>query len=759
MPTARIPLASSIESRSASLGKDSRLVNGLIESKGNERQVVKRPGLIPLSITPAIAAGIGQGIFSWNNYLLAAVNNTLYLITGQNSAAVLGTVVGSTSVPFSFTSVANDVKLALHNGANLYTVSAGSPPTFIGGVGLTGVVSSVYISAGGGYYGLATPVTIATGTPPTITLSSHGLVVGQGVQFTATVMPTGLVAGTTYQVASATLNTFTINTCTDAGGVGTAVAVTTSGTAVNVLASPTVTFGVSPGTTALGTVTLYNHQVSGVIVTTHGAGYLLAPVITFSAPIARRQATGTPVTKVYTNAGGNAVLAVTSVTITDAGAGYLAAPTVTFTPVNPSDPYIGGRVAWAATGTTTVANNTAVLSINPNIGAYGVSGQYYPDPAYYPPSNTILCTLSAPTSDGITATGTVTMASGGITGPFAPGIAYLDNKVYVMGLDGKVYDSATNDPSSWAGTYLQASSDPDNGVGLVRHLNYLLCFGQWSTEAFYDAGNPTGSPLAVAQTYKMEIGCANGNSIAASEQTVLWVGQALTQGRSVYLMDGMSPQKVSSRYIDKYLNADAMLNLRSYCYKVAGHSLYVLTLHDQNITFVYDLDEKEWYQWTSQSGDTGIVNSGTETYYTPAFYSGNVEYQAAPYLLDDDSGTIYKQDQSYTTDAGRLIYLRSITPILDSGSTKRKFYRKIEVVADKINSVDGTSQLGYIRSSDDDYATTSTFRSVDLSVGRPQLYQLGSARRRSWEFFHSGATPLRIDGLEVDFDIGEMENV
>jgi hypothetical protein len=243
----------------------------------------------------------------------------------------------------------------------------------------------------------------------------------------------------------------------------------------------------------------------------------------------------------------------------------------------------------------------------------------------------------------------------------------------------------------------------------------------------------------------MQIGCANGYSIAQLEQTVLWVGQTDAEGKSVYLLDGLQPVKVSTRYIDKYLNADAMIDssVKAFCFKMSGHSLYVLTLKTSNITFVYDLDEKKWYQWTSQSG-------GTETFFTPTAFTGYVEYGEGLFMQDDSNGKIYKMSPDYYNDSGNSIYFRAVSPITDSGTTKRKFYQRVEVVGDKV------SGNATIRHTSDDYQTWSTYRTVNLIDKRPIIRQLGEARRRAWEVLITDNVPVRLRAIEIDFDIGEQ---
>jgi hypothetical protein len=107
---------------------------------------------------------------------------------------------------------------------------------------------------------------------------------------------------------------------------------------------------------------------------------------------------------------------------------------------------------------------------------------------------------------------------------------------------------------------------------------------------------------------------------------------------------------------------------------------------------------------------------------------------------------------TYYTDAGAPIYYRVVTDIVDSGSTKRKFYQRLEIVGDKVPAT------MKIRHTGNDYQTWSSYRSVDLSKPRAQIYLGGSDRRRAWEFLSTDPQPLRLDSAEIDFKIGEIEN-
>lgn len=710
MPVARLPLASQITSRQPSTVRDGRSVNAVFEKSGDQYRLIKRPGVLPLTLaTKPIPAGTGYGLTSWRDKLVAVTGNSIYDIdTITGTATSMGEVQG-TALPLSFTQTANDNFLVFHNGVDIYAIQNTTNKVTKPISGST--VGSISVTDGGGTYGLPKAVTISIASPAVVTQVAHGLVARQGVSFTSSgVLPTGITAGITYAVSATGLTADSYQLVT----VGlTPTAINTSGTqqpSHSVSISPTVIFTAGGASTqATGTALLSNGVVRSITLSGVGVGYTSAPTITLSAPTdVGVTATGTTFELGVGYPG--------RVTITNGGGFYQSPPTLTF----------GGLFGFPSTtsGYSILTNGvvtSVVLVANPT-GASSV-------------------TFSAPTSK--TATASAAMSST-ITGPYAFGIEYLDGYIFVLTTTGVVYVSNLEDPTVWnAAAYVNANSDPDDGVALIRHLNYVVVFGQWSTDFFYNAGNVTNSPLSANKQAKLELGCANGATIARSEQTAIWVGNSKTQGRSVFMFNGLSPVKISTRYIDKYLNRDLMKNCRSYCMKTAGHALYVLTLLDSDITFVYDLDEQLWYQWTSQVG-------GVESYFKFVFFNGNVEEEAGLYLQHESDGQIYVMSPDYYKDNVDDIWFRSVTPLQDSGTNKRKFFTKVEVIGDKT-----TGNLS-IRHTDDDYQSWSNYRVVDLSKSRPILYQGGSARRRAYEVFSSANAPIRLEALELGFSVGEQ---
>ena len=326
---------------------------------------------------------------------------------------------------------------------------------------------------------------------------------------------------------------------------------------------------------------------------------------------------------------------------------------------------------------------------------------------------------------------------------YAGGVAYLDTYCFVLGTNGRVYNSNSEDPTTWGAlNFITAQSDPDLGVCLVRQLNYIVAFGQWSTEFFYDAANPTASPLSVQQALKIEVGCADANSVTKIDQSVLWVGKSQLHGRAVYLLDnGTSPTKVSNAAIERYLNANTTNYMYSFAYTIEGHTFYVLTLREAGYSFVYDLNEQEWYVWTSYNGSA-------EVSYDLGFY---VEFYGTYFCLDRTDGNVYQMSTTRTSDDVYPIYWRIVTDLIDDNTTNRKFYDRVELVGDKV------AGSAVISNTNNDYVTWSTARSVNLNNSRSQLFNLGSGRRRAWQVLITDDIPIRMESLEVEYEVGRLE--
>lgn len=320
-----------------------------------------------------------------------------------------------------------------------------------------------------------------------------------------------------------------------------------------------------------------------------------------------------------------------------------------------------------------------------------------------------------------------------------------------------------------------------------------------------------GSPLRPVENQHTLVGCAQGWSVADVAGSLLWIAQEKRQkGRSVYIMQGAQQARVSSADVDRILDADDLSEVHAYGVKIGGHRLYVLTLEDSGITLVYDLDSKVWGEWSSYTvngssvsvssitrsgaiatvtfgaahglsdGDPVLIAGAAQAQYNGIFEAFRVSatviqievsgspatpatgtitgagyaesYFKFPYyatgegldvVLHESDGHLYKIDPSVYLDAAVPVNVHARSSRLDGGTTARKSMPRIAVIGDSVNS------FAVIRWSDDDCATFSAYRKVDLSNEEPEIRRCGSFKRRTIEVRHIANTALQLEALEL----------
>ena len=404
------------------------------------------------------------------------------------------------------------------------------------------------------------------------------------------------------------------------------------------------------------------------------------------------------------------------------------------------------------------------------------------------------------------ATGTITVKGGRTT---VPGIVYLDGYFFVMDQNAVIYNCALGDPTSWnALDFITANIEPGSGVAIAKAQNYIIALKSWSTEFFYDAGNPVGSPLSPVMNAFTLIGCASGDSVANIDGTVAWVSKTRQKGRGVHIMAGLEQQKVSTPDIERILNADALISVYSYGVKISGHTFYVLGLKDSGLTLVYDFTSQSWALWTSMTAQatkpcTIVSADGVATVTCAAHgysdgdpvtiagasqaeYNGTQQVRyvdantfkfaisgspASPatgtitatgydetyfkftkyvycagrdLVLHETTGELCEITEAVYQDSGNPINFLARTGKIDGDSIERKTNSQLKVIGNKIGGI------AMVRWSDDDYTTNSAYRPIDLSSEQARLSRLGSFRRRSYELRHVGNTPVQVAALELD---------
>ena len=352
--------------------------------------------------------------------------------------------------------------------------------------------------------------------------------------------------------------------------------------------------------------------------------------------------------------------------------------------------------------------------------------------------------------------------------PLVPGSAFLDGTLYVMDYKARIWGSANlYDPTTWGSTnMIPAQIEPDGGVAIAKQASYVVAFKQWTTEFFYDAANPTGSPLLPVTNAKLPMGCAAPYSVQSINDVLYFIGANKSIGPAVYRIVGLQLSKVSTPAIEKALeyavyNTGSLVgNVTSFQIRDSAHTFY--GIETPNGTFVYDIELNQWVQWNinvnsaKDSGNNLNIVSGTSSaafqmalfqYGTNAQYMASFEHDQVGYgqlkgYYDSLAGGYSPSTMPVTLDA--------IAPNFDGGTRLKKMLTKMLLHVDQKNG--GTLQ---IRWSDDDYQTWSNWVSVNLQSDIPMLTQLGTFRRRAFQFRHQSASPFRMRSPELELHVGK----
>jgi hypothetical protein len=299
-----------------------------------------------------------------------------------------------------------------------------------------------------------------------------------------------------------------------------------------------------------------------------------------------------------------------------------------------------------------------------------------------------------------------------------------------------------DDPRLWDPlNIIVARIEPDRGVALRKHLTYVMAFKQWTVEAFYDAGNPTGSPLRPVQGAQCVYGCASADSVQAIDGTLLWLTFNRTVSPQVARMDDLRATIISTPPIERLLDQIDFSHIHSWTFKHGGHRFYGLTVINSNYTLVYDLDQMLWYQWTDAQGNYWpIVDHG---------YNDNNKHV----LQHETNGKLYlsEGDYEHPNDDGTIVPVDIYTTNFDAGIDRRK---QLNIMRFNADQHAGSKLL--VRCSDDDYQSWTNFRQVSLENKRPILTDCGTFYRRAWHIRHYANTPLRIKSVDLQLDIGTL---
>jgi hypothetical protein len=332
-----------------------------------------------------------------------------------------------------------------------------------------------------------------------------------------------------------------------------------------------------------------------------------------------------------------------------------------------------------------------------------------------------------------------------------PGFVYLDGTMYVMNQFGEIFGSLNlNDPTVWDPlNVIFAEARPDTAVALAQQLTYVVAIKSTSTQFFYDAGNPTGSPLSPVPGALVEYGCISADTVQSIDDLLCWVTSNIDATPQVLILQNLQPSIISTSAVERLIeNCNFQDQWMSFSFKLAGHKFYGFTNIQANITMVYDLTSKLWSQWTDADGNYfQVISTQNSTPFTVA--NPTVEPARLCVQMRNDGRSYFMYpDYVVSNDNGAIIQVKIVTPNFDAGTDRGKMMNVMYLSADQKRG----SEVD-CRFSDDDYINWSNARTFDLGVRRPMLTDWGTFTKRAFEFTHQCDTPLRIRAVGIGMDL------
>jgi hypothetical protein len=414
---------------------------------------------------------------------------------------------------------------------------------------------------------------------------------------------------------------------------------------------------------------------------------------------------------------------------------------------------IGAQYYAATAGTGTIVNIGPAPSVGPFTGFFSYFETINSNPQTVVIQNLLGGVIYTPSTNAFVSITDVNFTALALV----PGWAYLDGWLFVMDVNGAIWGTQNqNNALVWSGTNkILASTQADQGMFIATQLTYVIAFKQWTTQPFYDAGNPVGSPLSPIPNAQIPYGCFSGFTVQKIDEILIWVTANRVPSAQVVIMENLSTKIISTPAIDRVLHAAIFLygsgggsgQIFSWVTKYSGHRWYGVTFTTLNITLVYDLDQKLWYIWSDPSGNMWPVAAMT---YVPPLGPGQGNIPGQHIIQHTTNGGIYTMDPAVYSDLGVLFPMDIYTPNFTGGTQRSKSLNMLYFLADKVQG-----QL-LARYSDDDYNTWSNFRSIDLFDDRPLLDQDGSFYRRAYHFRYLTNNKLRIKSGDLQLDIGTL---
>ena len=313
---------------------------------------------------------------------------------------------------------------------------------------------------------------------------------------------------------------------------------------------------------------------------------------------------------------------------------------------------------------------------------------------------------------------------------------FMDNFAFIADSNNRIFQSGVSDLSAWAATeFIGRTIVQDAPQGLMKVRNHLLFFGERTVETFVtNENNVTGSILERVPYSAQKIGLnslAGGGSglvgktnyYATVADVGYFIGRFGGQPNDASLMsyDGNRFEKVSRPHEDKLLSSTTLYSINPFLFggKIAIAIQLTLPTATTQRWLMFFPELNDWFEWES-------------TVYSPV---SNGEYFAG---INPQKLYTFEAAENFRDDGtGFSMITQFRIPFPD---VRWHSMASCGVIADTTSD---TQNLA-VSFSDNDGATWSTERNIDLSQIKKEITGCGGFMQRQVRLTHTGSGEVRL---------------
>ena len=255
-------------------------------------------------------------------------------------------------------------------------------------------------------------------------------------------------------------------------------------------------------------------------------------------------------------------------------------------------------------------------------------------------------------------------------------------------------------------------TSPDNLVSLIANNGQLYLLGEKSSEVWVDQGT---FPLAYQRIpgSSTQQGIVAPFSVARLGNAFAYVSQNIRGVNQIVLMNGYTPQRISTHAVENSLLDQYTADAIAYTYQLEGHEVYVVSFPTIDITWAYDFTTGLWHKW--------LWVDDNNKYHRHRSNCAAV-FQGIVVVGDWENGNLYQLDQSVYQDNGKEIRRLRRAPHLVT-DLQRQYFDELQ-----LQFQPGVGTGGFSRDRNLYLGNPYTIPlNLPLTIGVQEIYVLGNA--------------------------------